>query len=275
MDFGVYTIPSRIPGTTLTSHLARRRSDLRAIAQAGLNTMHCEFLGKNGVESFLDLANDLSVGVIFEGVSAGDLQSFSGHPALKGINIADDANLKPLDLITTTANNTLSSPRYLSMFPAYNNSQSQLYGLTEMVGVQSYVFGYSENLYSSYVIFKAARENADRTKSRVFANTQLHSIGGGLPTIEQVRAQTWLAAICKLDGIIAYTYVVGDQFVDPAIWKSYIDTCKEIRLRVSGPPLSVYVRPDNASINAQWRGGIDIGIDLVAGRVTYLTKRNL
>lgn len=272
MILGAYTVPSWV-NRSQGDRLTQRRCDLRTVAAAGLNLLHCGYLEDAGAaRSLLDLAGDLGVSIIFEGVLGRDLALVANHPALLAVNVSDDANLKKPADVQTACNLAGSVPRYLSMFPAWNDPRPALYGPAEIVGAQSYVFGGTETLGSAYVVWKAAREQADRAGVRVFANSQLHSIGGPLPTAEQVRAQTWLAAVCGLDGVLAYTLAQGETRVDPAIWAAYTAACAEVRSFASGRPV-INLAPDGVRLVARWPGGIELVLDLAKSRVVKLQRR--
>ncbi|ULH17329.1 hypothetical protein MF271_19255 (plasmid) [Deinococcus sp. KNUC1210] len=269
---GLYQVAWAAPGAP-AQQLARQRADLLTTANAGLSLFHTSHLGNLSMtRTLLDLAQARGVAVILEDVSVADMRTLGTHPALLAHSVADDANAKPLASVQALCSAQMLVPRYLSHGPSLRESHAELYGLAEIVGVQSYVFP-AEQLLASYLVWTQARQNADAAGVRVFANSQLHSIGGERPTTEQIRAQVWVAAATGLDGLLGYTLLDGAGTLKPDLLTAFSAACAEVRWLASGRSANV-LSDDRLTLTARWPAGVSVQLDLSEhARVVQLKRR--
>jgi hypothetical protein len=252
--------------------IARQKASLTSAANLGANLMHLSHLQDlKATGLLLDVAAAHGVSVILEDILPADIRALSTKPALLAHSVADDANVKPLATVQAACTASDCLPRYLSHGPSLKDSHPELYGVSEIVGVQSYPYP-TEQLLSSYLVWSAARQNADQAGVRVFGNAQLHSVGDGKPTAEQVRAQVWTAAVCGLDGLLAYTLLDDAGPADPLLVKAFTAACAEVGALCSGRP-QVNLAPNKLSLTASWPGGVRLALNLDKGRVTSLSRR--
>lgn len=266
MNYGYYHL-------SWVGDAAKQRADLLTAAAAGCSLMHLSYLGNvKTTRSLLDAAQVRGMSVILEDIEGADLKTLSSHPAFLARSVCDDANRQTVAEVQTRCTAEATLPRYISIGPGIKDSLPALYGLSEIVGVQSYPFP-SEALLSSYLVWSAARTNADAAGVRVFGNAQVYPQDGALPSPEQIRAQVWLAAACGLDGLLAYTMLDETGPVAPAQHKAFVTACAEVNALTSSRA-TVTLSPDRLTLTALWPGGVKAVIDLSENaRVISLNRR--
>ena len=261
-------------GADHKGRVARQRRDLHRAAASGCSLMHLSHLGDVvATRSLLDLAHDLGVAVILEDLERADAALLAGHPAFLALNVGDDANTKPLDAVRGACLAAPAGlPRYLSMYHEPDKPRPDLFGLAEIVGMESYT-ATKGPLSVAYTAWTAGRQFADRAGNRFFAVLQVHDIGSGLPSADYVRAQVWLAAACGADALLAYTMLDGGGPVAPHLHEAFVASAAEVQALTSGRA-RVTARADLGSLTATWPGGVSALLSLGAdARVLNLNRR--
>ncbi|GAA4015801.1 hypothetical protein GCM10022631_30070 [Deinococcus rubellus] len=248
MRYGFYSCEPWTPATR-AQVAANQLTDLARAAAAGATLLHFAHLQDVGhTRHLLNMARIWGIGIILEDLVEPDLSALISHPALLMLNVQDDANTQPLDVVTRKAAASQVLPRYLSMGPTEQNPRAEYYGLTEALGLQSYVFpGW---LMGSYLVWSAARVQADKAHTYLIGNSQLHNAWKRAPTPVEVRAQTWVAAATGCDALLGYALRSSSGEITPDIFAAYVSACREVQNLPGRATCSV----TGTQLTAQWPG---------------------
>ncbi|CAM3837544.1 hypothetical protein [Deinococcus frigens] len=269
MNYGFYHVSWAAPGSQKT----HQQQALTRTAGRGCTLLHLSHLGEVAhTRRLLRLAEGRGMTLIVKDLVGPDLLALQDTPNLIH-SVKDDANAKPLAEIQGACAASAVARRYVSIGPSLKDNCAALYGLTETIGVQSYPFGGADQLHASWLIWKAARTQADLNRATVIGNAQLHPLWAGmpLPTPRQITAQVWVAAACGLDGLLGYTLIDQQGPLSAEMEEHFCAVCAQVSRFAPGRPLTTAIQSNR--LTATWAGGVQVVIDLQAGAVVSLRTR--
>ncbi|GAA4015744.1 hypothetical protein GCM10022631_29970 [Deinococcus rubellus] len=271
MKYGFYHNANHAPGSIAAQKAAQRTALIRA-AGFGCNLMFLSHLGDAGFsKTLLSLAATRGMTLTLEDVVGSDLTVLQTLPNFIHA-VCDDANRQPLGSVQAMAGGSRVARRYISIGPGIKTPCVEYFSCTEDVGVQSYPFP-TESLWASWLVWSAARVNADKAGVQAIGNSQLHALDEGQPrpTPEQIRAQTWVAAAAGLDGLLGYSLLDAGGPLPVALEMAFVSACQEVSGLTAGRPLKASVVGN--LLTASWAGGVSVTVDLEKCTVVKLKTR--
>ncbi|MCP2014427.1 hypothetical protein L1280_001578 [Deinococcus sp. HSC-46F16] len=207
-----------------------RREDLRRLSEAGFNLMVTEPINDRDVSDFeqtLNAAQQQGVYVLSYGLGDAAVRRVGHHPAVLGFKLADDSNalVRPEEVRRRHAQFKALSPEkltYISLSVAYDRPETAYFGVSDMVGNQSYPVG-NDDIAVTYRVMRSAVQSALARRSVPVANLQTFAWGDGpLPTEAELRNMTYQALMAGVKGIVYYAYRSSevDLSREPRLWRA-------------------------------------------------------
>ncbi|PSM48508.1 hypothetical protein C7Y66_14050 [Chroococcidiopsis sp. CCALA 051] len=195
------------------SEQTKRLNDLRAIAQAGFNTMYVP-LDLND-DSFLNESAKLGVQIIgeFNEDPMSVINKYKNNSAIIGWLVADDADngkKTPEQLSQFNYQLKVADPQRITYLSGgYPKKIGQFVDSADVVGMQSYPVTAEPLSTVNYSIASAVKAAVPINRP-VIANLQTFAWSGGrAPTPKEVRNMTYQSLINGVKGIIYYAYYDG------------------------------------------------------------------
>lgn len=209
---------------------AGRREDLRRLSEAGFNLMVTEPINDRDVTDFeqtLNAAQRSGVYVLSYGLGDAAVERVGDHPAVLGFKLADDSNalVKPEEVRRRHTQFKALSPRkltYISLSVGYNRPETAYFGVSDMVGNQSYPVG-NDDIAVTYRVMRSAVGSALARRSVPVANLQTFAWGGKpLPSEAELRNMTYQALMAGVKGIVYYAYRSSEVDLgrEPRLWRA-------------------------------------------------------
>lgn len=208
----------------------RRREDLRRLSEGGFNLMVTEPINDRDVSDFeqtLNAAQRSGVYVMSYGLGDAAVKRVGHHPAVLGFKLADDSNVlvRADEVRRRHAQFKALSPRkltYISLSVGFGRPETAYFGVSDMVGNQSYPVG-SDDIGVTYPVMRSAVESALARRSVPIANLQTFAWGGKpLPTEAELRNMTYQALMAGVKGIVYYAYRSREVDLgrEPRLWRA-------------------------------------------------------
>ncbi|CAM3711318.1 hypothetical protein [Deinococcus frigens] len=220
---------------------AQRLSDLKKFSAAGFNLMATEPIDDRDVKNytrFLKEAQQQGVYVVSYGLSPKMVAATKGYPAVLGFKVADDSNVSvsPAEISKRTQAIKRVTPdklTYISLSVGYNRPETSYFGVSDMVGNQSYPIG-NDDINVTYPVMRSVVDSALARNTVPLANLQTFSWGQGqpAPSPDELRNMTYQALMAGVKGIVYYAYrsKEADLNHQPALWQAAQDLAHEIAL---------------------------------------------
>lgn len=207
-----------------------RREDLRRLSEAGFNLMVTEPINDRDVSDFeqtLNAAQRSGVYVMSYGLGDAAVRRVGHHPAVLGFKLADDSNVLVRADEVRRRHTQLKAltPRkltYISLSVGFGRPETAYFGVSDMVGNQSYPVG-SDDIGVTYPVMRSAVESALARRSVPIANLQTFAWGGKpLPTEAELRNMTYQALMAGVKGIVYYAYRSREVDLgrEPRLWRA-------------------------------------------------------
>ncbi|MDL2345543.1 hypothetical protein QOL99_15495 [Deinococcus sp. MIMF12] len=207
-----------------------RQEDLRRLSEAGFNLMVTEPINDRDVSDFeqtLNAAQRSGVYVMSYGLGEATVKRVGHHPAVLGFKLADDSNVlvKPEEVRRRHAQLKALSPdklTYISLSVGFGRPETAYFGVSDMVGNQSYPVG-SDDISVTYPVMRSAVESALARRSVPVANLQTFAWEGKpLPSEAELRNMTYQALMAGVKGIVYYAYRSREVDLgrEPRLWQA-------------------------------------------------------
>ncbi|EYB69480.1 carbohydrate-binding CenC domain-containing protein [Deinococcus phoenicis] len=231
--FGFYHVSWAERGTS-----QQRQEDVRKIGGGGFNLMVTEPINDQdaaGYGAFLDTAQRSGVYVMTYGLSPAAAKTVEHYPAVLGFQLADDSNVlvTPAEIrqrhqaIKAVAPSKLT---YISLAVGYDRPERQYFGVSDMVGNQSYPIG-RDDISVTYPVMQSAVQSALARNTVPLANLQTFGWRRGqAPNEVELRNMTYQALMAGVKGIVYYAYRSREVDLnhEPRLWNTARQLAREV-----------------------------------------------
>ena len=232
--FGFYHISWAANGTQL-----QRQQDVAKLGAAGFNLLITEPLSDQDIRQYRDFLNtamNSGVYVMTYGLPAATVSQVEHEPAVIGFKIADDGNalFTPAQIRTRHEASKRLAPgklTYISLSVGYGRPEYQYFGVSDMVGNQSYPIG-DDNINVVYNVMRSTVTTALARNTVPIANLQTFAWHAGqpLPNTQELDNMTYQALMAGVKGVVYYAYRSKEVDLNkqPVLWNALQELSHEV-----------------------------------------------
>lgn len=221
--------------------IPQRQEDVRRIGTAGFNLLVTEPINDQDVadyEAFLDTAQRSGVYVLTYGLGPATVQEVDHYPAVLGFQLADDSNALVTPAEVRKRHQTIKALApdkltYISLSVGYDRPEQQYFGLSDMVGNQSYPIGL-DDIAVTYRVMRSAVQTSLSTGTVPLANLQTFAWKPGQPppSSTELRNMTYQALMAGVKGVVYYAYRAREVDLnrEPRLWDAARQLAREVAL---------------------------------------------
>lgn len=234
--FGFYHVSWAAGGT-----IDQRLGDLKKLGSSGFNLLITEPLSDQDVtqySSFLESARSNGVYVLSYGLSLSSVARVEHEPSVLGFKLADDSNAltTPQQILQRRAAIKKIAPNkltYISLSVGYDRPETRYFGVSDMVGNQSYPIG-DDNINVVYNVMRSTVTSALAHNTVPIANLQTFawSPGRPLPSAQELHNMTYQALMAGVKGVVYYAYRSKEVDLNqqPQLWSELQQLSQQVSL---------------------------------------------
>ncbi|WP_189090725.1 hypothetical protein [Deinococcus ruber] len=234
--FGFYHISWAASGTQ-----QQRQQDVAKLGAAGFNLLVTEPLSDQDISqyrNFLNTALNSGVYVVTYGLPAAVISQVVHEPSVIGFKIADDGNalFTPAQIKARNVTSKKLAPdklTYISLSVGYGRPESQYFGVSDVVGNQSYPVG-DDNINVVYNVMRSTVTTALAHNTVPIANLQTFAWHPGqpLPSSQELDNMTYQALMAGVKGVVYYAYRSAEVDLNkqPQLWSALQQLSREVEV---------------------------------------------